>query len=361
MKKFAAFFTCLLIGLVSLVGLAGCEKKNPAKINNNIKNVIVLIGDGFGPNHLDNAKKYFNISKFDYENDYVCDVTTYSLNSSVTDSAASATALATGHKANNGEVSWHDGEDYEHLMEIAIKNGKKTGIMTSDSLFGATPACYSAHTENRGQTGEIIKDQIASGIDIFVGPVGGGEYYQPTYQQGFVDNGYIYIDDEEELEDLDNDQKYIALFNSLQSPYNESLTGQIDYPAAITNVLSFLDNEDGFCLMIENAYIDKNSHSNQFHAAMCEVRYFADMIKAVYDFCEGRDDTAVIITADHETGGLQLGSSDSFGNSLYTTGSHTGANVRLFIKYAYIEHKKTVDNTDIFKLCKTLVENKIAS
>lgn len=353
MKKLSIFLMCLFVALIGLTGCTESDREHPEIFGENVKNVVVLIGDGFGPNHLENAKRYFNIEKFDYEEDYVCDVTTYSRNKDITDSAAAATALATGKKVNNGEISRHKNVDLENLMEIAINNGKKTGIMSSDSLYGATPACYSAHANSRDLTDEIINDQMASGIDIFVGPRENGEYNC----QGFADNGYNFIEDQSQLKQLDKEKKYIATFESLQSTYNENLTGQIDYPEAISDVLAYLDNEDGFCLMIENAYIDKNSHNNNFYGAMCEVRYFADMIDAVYKFCEGRDDTAVIVTADHETGGLKLGEG-RFDNSLFTTTGHTATNVSLFIKYAYIEPTQTVDNTDIFAFCQQLIEKK---
>ena len=388
LKRLTVVLVCLV---VAMVGLSGCGKSNSTKhdpevdsgYNSNenngnhnndhndpddddtdtgIKNVIVMIGDGFGPNHLTNAKRYFGINKFAYEDDYICAVTTRSLDSTVTDSAAAATALATGRKVNNYEVGQHLGEDIENIMEIARASGKKTGIMTSDELYGATPAAYSAHTYSRNNAEEIMLDQMQSGIDIFVGARGSDLYNDVYFEQGFREQGYTYLDKASQLANLDPNQKYLATFDSLQSPCDSNVVG--DYPAAITNVLNYLDNENGFCLMIENAYIDKYSHGNYFNGAMWEVRYFAEMIEAVYQFCANRNDTVVIITADHETGGLQLGTGvNNLNDQLYTTTNHTEAYVNLYIKYPTDDKRKNyktyVSNTQIFKICQTAVREQI--
>ena len=360
-KKFTLVLACLLI---VMMGLVGCSK--PASTRGDIKNVIVMIGDGFGPNHLANAKKYFDVDKFAFEDHYVCDVTTYSKDSNITDSAAAATALATGQKVNNGEIGRHQAQDIENLMEIAIKQGKKTGVLTSDSLCGATPASFSAHTDGRDYVpyaDEMAQDQCKSGIDIFIGERAG--VYDENYFS-FFQRDYVYeTDNSSILNQLDHNEKYILQYSDLKAEYNHNLENSsadwVDYPALITDVLGYLDNENGFCLMIENGYIDKYSHNNNFVSTMHEVMYFAQMIEAVYQFCAGRDDTVVMITADHETGGLQLGNTkESLTDELYTSDGHTATNVNLFIKYA-VDHKQknysaVIDNTDIFRLGKQLLE-----
>lgn len=363
-KKFAITLACLLVVMMSFVGCSSQPKIG--NIQGEIKNVIVMIGDGFGPNHLKNAKTYFGVNKFPFENDYICDVTTRSKDSAVTDSAASGSALATGQKYNNGEVGWHEGKDIENLMEIAQKQGKKTGVLTSDTLHGATPGAYSAHTKSRNNLEEIVQDQTTSGIDIMIGAH--AAEYDNSYI-GFWQNGYEYSNTTDGFpETLNPNKKYIAMFPDLQSQYNHEQVNPskdwVDFPALIKNVLNYLDNENGFCLMIENGYIDKYSHENQFVNVMHEVYYFAQMIQAVYEFCAGRNDTVVMITADHETGGLQLGSDkdelDELHNRLFTSGNHSAANVHLFVKQPYKkenqDYQELIDNTNIFHICKKIVK-----
>ena len=213
-----------------MVSFAGCYAKDkefekPSEPSEpyvpKIKNIILMIGDGFGPNHLANAKKYFNVNKFAFEDYYVCDVTTYSKDNKVTDSAAAATALATGQKVNNGEVGRHQYNDLENIMEIASKAGKKTGIITSDSICGATPASFSAHANHRYDTQEIVEDQSESNIDIFVGA------YADIYRENmnsFTRNGYLCeTNNTAILNQLDQSQKYLLQYTDLLAEFNHNI------------------------------------------------------------------------------------------------------------------------------------------
>lgn len=348
-------FCIILCALIFCFGFVGCKKT--ASNNDDIKNVIILIGDGMGKNHVTNSQRYFD-KEYPFTKDYATSVHTRSLDSSITDSAAAATALATGVKVNNGEVGYHDGQAITNIMEIAKQKGKKTGIITTDELCGATPACYSAHANNRSNSSKIVADQVQSGIDLFVGQNLSGVYELENGGGQFTDAGYTLIDDATDFTNLDKAKKYLGNFENMRSKYNEELTAQADIEEIIKNALEFLDGEKGFCLMIENAFIDKCSHSNDFVGAMSEVYEFSDMIDEVYKFCEGRKDTAVLITADHETGGLSATTNRAkMNNSLFSTGGHTGADVNLYLKYVAFDKKKVIDNTQIFLLCKSLVEN----
>lgn len=365
MRKLAISLACLLLVMFVMVGCTpSVPDDTPAPevaAKGAIKNVIVVIGDGFGPNHLINAKKYFDIDKFAFEDDYLCDVTTYSKNSEITDSAAAATALATGQKVNNSEVGYHNYQDISNIMEYAMENKMKTGVITSDTLLGATPAGFSAHTSSRHNASEIYQDQANSGIDLFVGA------YATEYSDWFElsKKGYLQRKNKPDaIKNLNSDDKCFSLYTSLKPQRNHLAeyagTAWVDFPALIKDSLNFLDNENGFCCMIENANIDKYSHGNDFVSAMYEVLYFAQMIEAVYEFVAGRDDTIVLITADHETGGLQVGNTkDELTNALYTTGDHTATDVHLWMKcpnlVANVNYKKQIDNTDIFKICHEVV------
>lgn len=352
MKKFKILFLCLVFCLSMCFSACGNNFSivTPAEI----KNVILLIGDGMGFNHIENTKLFFDIEEFSFEKVRPYSVTTFSKDNDVTDSAAAATALATGNKTINGSVSRLDGQDFEHIMSIAQTHGKKTGVITNDSLSGATPACFSSHANSRYSTNDIIDGQTTSNIDILLGQE------SKSYEQRKVDfenNGYTYASTIDELLQCNSQQKIVANIPNIKSKYNTNLANQTDFAEIVNFTLNHLENENGFCLMIENAYIDKNSHSNNLYDAMCEVRSFADSIQAVFDFCQGRNDTMVLITADHETGGLLKATAKAeLSNSLYTTESHTSANVPLYLYGSKLKGVKgTIDNTQIFSICKSVM------
>lgn len=351
MKK---LFTILFSFMFVLVCLTGCTpKSNDLKSIDTVQNVILLIGDGMGDSHIENAKQYFDIDKFDFEDDFKGRVKTECLDG-ITDSAAAATALATGNKAHKKEVGMSDGTKFENIMEMAAKSGKKTGVITTDKLYGATPACFSSHSSDRNNKEEIIDGQLEDGLDLMIG------LSSSTYKarkDEFIEKGYVYSTDYKDIENLTEEQKYLGLFSNMRSKYNED-EKQSHLEEIISSSLEFLDNENGFFLMIENAYIDKCSHDNDYYGMVCEVREFADMINEVYKFASGRKDTLVMITADHETGGLQTAKfKEELTDQLFSKTSHTGVNVNFYANLK-LNDTNIIDNTDIFKYFKLVLENK---
>ena len=352
MKNKFKFLPILLSFLFIFVLFAGCGKQvNINEIDSSVKNVILFIGDGMGDAHIQNAKKYFDIDSFDFEKDYRGKVKTWSL-SGTTDSAAAATALATGNKALNGEVGQAYHMFCKNIMEMSINEGKKTGIITTDELSGATPACFSSHTYSRKNTDDIIDDQIESDIDLLIGS-SSSKYNENQFR--FEEQGYIYSSNYNDIKSLQDNQKYIGVYDGLRSKYNENFENQTDIEAIIKYSLDFLDNENGFCLMIENAYIDKCSHSNDFYGMACEVREFADMINEAYKFITNRNDTLIMITADHETGGLKIAQNkEDLNNKLFSKTGHTGTNVN-FYSNIVLTDSKVIENTDIFRFSKKVI------
>lgn len=328
-------------------------------LSDEIKNVVIIIGDGMGFNHIKNAKTYYGIEKFGFEDNFVAPITTYSKSHTITDSAAAATALATGNKVNNSNVGRTDQKDLKNIMEIAKDNHKMTGIVTTDYLYGATPACFSSHADSRNDKEDIINGQAESGINLLIGQKHTKDLYSTDFRQKFENNGYNLISTPEELFEYDNSQKIVANLDGMRSKYNDDLSGQIDFESLINFTLNYLDNENGFCLMIEHAHIDKCSHNNDIKGSMCEMRAMADTIEQVYAFCRQRNDTAVIVTADHETGGLRLAENKhQLANNLYTTTNHTASDIPLYVMNAVIINvKEKLDNTFVFFICKKIVNN----
>lgn len=339
-----SFLGCENSGYINLRDGVEVEKREE------VKNVILLIGDGMGFNHIENAKKYFNLPVQPFEAS-VMQSKTYSKSDEVTDSAAGATALACGRKVNNGSIARDEGKDLESIMELAKNKNMKTGIVTSDNLYGATPAGFSSHANSRYDTDDIMRGQVESGVDLLIGKHSSSNDYAERYGKEFKAKGYTLINNAADLPQQ-KDKKVLAELSSIKSIYNENETNQTELKTLVEYSLDYLDNENGFVLMVESAYIDKFSHSNDFYGAMCEVRAFFDAIEVVYNYCQTNTDTVFMVTADHETGGLTLGG-EVFDNLLYTTSDHTAANVPFYYGGFKLNKKgRTINNISLFDICK---------
>lgn len=248
------------------------------------RSAILMIGDGMGRNHIEAAKAE-GMSEFyadSLPNVGTCKTYSYSVNplgsASYTDSAAAATALATGYKTINGYIGIdHLKNSRQNVRELAYEKGSKTAVVTTDVITGATPAGFIAHCSSRNSTEEIqtqIDELISSGkIEWCAGSVGN------------------------------------ALTENAKSALN-------------------LISADGssFFMMLEEAYIDKNSHSNEYAEMVSAVKRFNDAIAYAIEFTLMHPDTVLIVTADHETGGVTRLAS---GKYAFTKTSHTNTDVPL--------------------------------
>ena len=273
------------------------------------KNHIILIGDGMGLyqtqmfDYLDND---FDVSDgeeefYGYRLPYQGQSITNSL-SGLTDSAASATAMACGVKTTNGRVGRDkDGADLKSLTELAIELGKSAAVMSTEKSTGATPSGFSAHADNRNDTIKIVADQ------------------------GLIEDEGVIIN----------------------CDYNNSTKFGIQYiETQISDTLEELEDEDGYFLMYEEAYIDKHCHSNNLYRAFEALMRFNQAIGRFMEYAFYNPDTFVLITADHETGGL---APDASGNLVYSTDDHTNANVLIFAygDGAELFDGQTIENTQI--------------
>ncbi len=319
------------------------------------QNVILLIGDGMGENHIQNALTYFELADPAFIADRQGSIATKSKNNLVTNSAAAGTALATGQKVNNGEIAYHGGENITTIAELAKKAGKKVGIVTTDTLDGATPAAFSAHAKNRKDSDDIVKCQAKSGFDLFIGEAGSGLY--ATYKDMFMENGYSVTGSPEGMMSYAESDKLIALLPNVRSNYREEKKDHYQLKDMVAFATKFLDNENGYFLMVESAHIDKYSHDNEVVKALCEVRSLFDTVDYLYGSVG--ENTAIILTADHETGGLSLASSKTeVDNFLYASSGHTGVNVPIFMKNVAFTITGTPQNTEVFEICKRLLNLK---
>jgi len=295
------------------------------------KNVILLIGDGMGFNHIEWMEEEYGIDEA-----YMFSMTdshgksqTRSSNSPVTDSAAGATALSCAVRTNNGAIGVFAQDSFGvayvpmNLSELAHSYGKMTGIVTSDTNHGATPGGFSAHVYDRDEGEEITRQQIEeSDLDLIWSASSGlvNDEYANEY-------GWTLIDTLAEFEALEEGTRSFGQFAG--EIWNEN-TGA-DSPnlsTLTTKAIDMLDDdEDGFFLMVEGAHIDKHSHSNNEEGMKIAAKEFDMAVKAAIEYAKADGDTLVVITADHETGAIKP-DGDSF---KFTSGSHSAADVPLLV------------------------------
>ena len=319
------------------------------------KNVILLIGDGMGFNHIAAGRALLGVDKLFMESAAVIagEATTYSRTIiGPTDSAAAATALATGQKTDNGMVAQYLGKDLKSNTEYAMEQGMATGIIASEGVKGATPAGFSAHAFNRNSTDDITRDQMSSGIDLFLG---GAKDFYDDYAGDIAASGYDYATAASALDPAAD--KIWGAFSDIATADGTDATPTLaDLAVFAMNYLA-AKSDNGFFLMIEESHIDKRSHSNDMEGMLEHLIAYDNTIKAVVQLAAEMGDTLVIATADHETGGLQYNgeSAAELSDAMFTKGSHSTANVPFFVYSDIGAVPNIIDNTQIARICRTYI------
>lgn len=333
------------------------EEKIPTT-SQKIKNIIFMIGDGMGENHII-AGEIYKGEKLNIQTIKNKSYVTTSSTETVTDSAAAATALATGFKTNNGMIGLDPyGNNIENLTEYANTKRMKTGIVCTQILNHATPAGFSVHNYSRYNYDEIAKLQIESCVDLMLG---GGRNYFSKYEKEMKENNFVWVNDFSNLKNIDKNNKVIGTFANSTISQEEK---RVSLQDLTTEAISRLENENGFFLMIEGSDIDTYSHEEDISKMLNELIDFDNAVKLAKQYVDQHSDTLLIVTADHETGGLNLKEvtkKEQLTNSLYTSnGNHTNANVLL---YAYgigaedLTKYDIIDNTSICKFIKQGISN----
>ncbi len=320
-------------------------------IPQDVKNVILMIGDGMGENSINWASAATGEKLFIDTIPYKGYSQTDSL-SGTTDSAAGATALSCGYHAFNSNlgqcsflINGHGANlcTYLNVCEAAQSIGKKTGVVTSDDNSGATPSGFSAHTYKREMPEEITKQQMECGLDILWAKDNGVSSKAEAEK-----HGWQYCETLAEILASDGSKKSFA---AVQGDICFDNGSDADAPlSALTSAaIEKLDNGKGFFLMVEGAHIDKYSHANDSENMFKAMLEFDKSIKAAVDFAKRDGNTIVIVTADHETGGIVFDSETK--SYKYTSGGHTNTDVpvRVFGSYDLVKNGETVVNTDIAK------------
>lgn len=329
--KFISVFMSILLTLGTTFGFfkAPTTKSAETYRDDNIKNVIYLIGDGMGFNHLEKTKKERNTALVMDTFGIKGSSMTRSFSDSVTDSAAGGTALAAGVRTGNGIIGAYyldKNSKYSYpknITELCLERGMMTGVITTDETSGATPASFSAHSSNRNNTEDITNDQLSSDIDLIWGKSNG-----VATKSKAEANGFDYITSYGEMMALEEGSRSFAQFtNSLwtlsQSDKNTPNLEQM----AIKAVDLLDDTDEGFFLMIEGAHIDKHSHSNDDKKTTEATLEFDRTIEAMLSYAKADGETLVIVTADHETGGI----TDKNGTYTFIRDSHSAADVPVLV------------------------------
>lgn len=304
------------------------------------KNIILMIGDGMGLSQI-TAGMYANDNMLNLERCPIIGLhKCHASNKLITDSAAGATAFACGKKTYNGAIAVDsDGHALPTILEIAESKGWATGMITTSSITHATPACFIAHQEKRSMQQEIAADFLKTDIDLFIG--GGKKFFdnrtidsRNISEELTARNYYVSHFAQEEITELNVLRgKKLAYFTANNQPL-PAFQDRNYLVHATRLALSFLPRHSskGFFLMIESAQIDWGGHANDSEYIITEVLDFDKSIAAVLDFAEQDEETLVVITADHETGGYSI-IPNSTPDSLvaaFTTDYHTATMVPVF-------------------------------
>lgn len=300
------------------------------------KYVFFMIGDGMGLNQI-NLTEVFLAAQEDRNTvfplifstfPYATFATSYSLSHGVTDSAAGGTALAVGKKTKNGVLGMDSTGTtaYKSIAYLAKEAGFKIGITTSVSIDHATPASFYAHQPNRSRYYEIGQDIIKSNFDFFAGsgflsPNKNSEKKDaPSLFPQFEKAGYTLAYGLDAYNNVKQSADRIILMD-VEGADPSSLKFAIDQREGDLNLAQITDaaieslmknNDNGFFLMVEGGKIDWSSHANDATTTIQEVLDFNEAVKLAYAFYEKHsEETLIIVTADHETGGIALGNGGS--------------------------------------------------
>jgi alkaline phosphatase len=354
MKKISNLLLLIILG----ASLVSCypTKKSTLKGTPEIKNIILMIGDGMGLPDVYAAMtisdKPLNIER--------CNITglqkTFSSDDYITDSGAAGTALATGNKTKNGVIGMDaQGNRVKSILEIAEEHGLATGLVSSSSITHATPASFIAHQSSRDSYEDIARDFLKTDIDVFIG--GGIDHFAKRKDKlNLLDSlkfkGYE-VDTSMSMILKSTSLKLAGLTAPVHNPYR--LKGRGDMlPEASGKAIEILSkNPKGFFLMIEGSQIDWAGHANTADTLIDETLDFDKTVGVALDFAQKDGHTLVVITADHETGGVTIIDGDIQTHKVklnFSTTDHTAVMVPVYAFGPGAEKFTGIyDNTELFQ------------
>ena len=326
-------YTISLVATVSLFSIA-CTATTPKDMGNvqtdvnTPKNIIMVIADGMGPAYTTAYRLYkddpntpmVELTALDpflvgMAQTYPAQVSGY-----VTDSAASATALAAGVKTYNGAIGLDVAKQpLESVLQRAKKLGKRTGVAVTSQIVHATPAAYMAHNESRNNYNEIADsflDDRINGKNVADVMLGGGWNYfirdDRNLVEEFTSLGYQYADSYTALLALPKGKPTLGLF--ADKGLSEALDDTNPHRLSVLteSAISHLENPNGYFLLVEASQVDWAGHANDISSAMGEMEDLEQTMKLLKKYVDMHPDTLVVLTADHSTGGLTIGAGGDY-------------------------------------------------
>ena len=351
-----------LLVITLMLCLSGARAQEP------VRNIIYLIGDGMGLASVSmmQLKNNFEPTIFDRA-DNVALAKTYSADNRVTDSAASGTALSSGAKTNNTYIGVNpEGEALTSMAELASAKGMATGVVVTTYLQHATPAAFYAHCTSRHDMATITQQLVTSDWDVAIG--GGMEFFRELYgseqqaEQAILDEGFVLVRSMEELAAQSGENEVMALIADKEVGANSG-----SYLAEATSeALRLLDarsDDKGIFLMVEGSLIDGMGHANDAEAMQLEMEGFMQAVEVAVAYAERTPGTLVVVTADHETGGLSIVSNDADFNLaeqgvkyLFSTQGHSASMVPIYLYGTGAENINGImENSELGKKLMTMI------
>lgn len=345
-KKAVSFFIAVFLSLYCMVGFGN----NVSDEHKTYKNVILMIGDGMGDNTLAVTRQRYKTSLAMDKMPVYGHSDTRSFILDYTDSAAGGSALATGIRIWDNSVARFPFYPFApadvrvplSLTELAKQNGKSAGVLTTDKTSGATPAAFSAHALARQFEKDISADQLKSDLDLIWGCAS-----ESITKSKCEASGFEYVSTKTQMEALSGGRSFAQFdFDSVKNVKRDNDSPLLSEMTA--KAIDLLEkNENGFFLMVEGACIDKFSHENNFDGATKNVIEFSNALQVALDYAAKGGETLVVVTADHETGGIKYDAEKD--EYYYTKTKHTTVDVPLYVSAtdAGFSDGQTVENRQI--------------
>jgi alkaline phosphatase len=391
--------TVTVLGIMLFSLLASAESKSSPETDHACKarNIIFMVPDGMGLSCVTAARVFKNgcngellhletLPQIGYQR-------THSANSTVTDSAAAASAWACGEKYRNGEISCHDDDGdgkcndpvIPTILEMAKRRGKATGLVATSTITHATPAAWGAHVHSRRCETEIARQYVQkTGIDVLLGGGIGPDKREACQKPSSInpsdlvasaqsEYGYAHVTTKSGLDAAarQGKSKVLGLFtNQGKTPETYRVERTLSYPkeeptlphmtAVALHILA--KDQDGFFLMVEGSQIDWANHANDIRYQIGETLAFDEAVKVVLDWIdkhpERKNHTLLVIVADHDCGGFAI--NGPFGrlpragevvDAGWTSKEHTGVDTVIWsFGPGSQELGKALDNTDLFQV-----------
>lgn len=292
------------------------------------KNIIMIVGDGMGPAYTTAYRMYADDPSTPEVEQTVFDRLVVGMASThpdmgtgyVTDSAAGATALATGVKTYNGAIGVDaNKKPVQTVLELAKKLGRKTGIAVTSQINHATPASFGSHNESRQNYDQIANsyfDAKTNGQFVLDVMLGGGWKYFIREDRNLVEQfkaaGYQYVDELTQLNTVTTGTPLIGLFADSGMSWALDSAQQMRLPTLTKAAIRQLENDQGYFLLIEASQIDWAGHANDIGSAMAEMHDLALTLEWLEQYIVNNPDTLMVLTADHSTGGLSIGANGNY-------------------------------------------------